>query len=64
MQKIFLTALFSMALLSLNACNDDKETKTPSAKKCDAGKCSGDTKQKATETKCSSENKCGEGKCG
>ena len=62
MKKILLMAFFAMALLSLNACDDEKATKTES--KCDAGKCSADMKKEATEKKCSSENKCGEGKCG
>ena len=64
MKKIFLTTLFAIALFSLNACDDDKATKTESAKKCDTGKCGADMKKKATEKKCSSDHKCGEGKCG
>ena len=62
MKKTILILLFSMALLSLNACNDTKKENTPSAK-CEAGKCSSDMQKKTTEKKCSSDSKCGEGKC-
>ena len=74
MKKILLLSILSVAMLSLSGCGeetnkvDTKKVETPTAMKCEAGKC-GEAmqkveKNKAPEKKGEAASKCGEGKCG